>query len=329
MKRKKYSYLLVFTLLFLIGMNGVSAIGYSYASCFYMNEDQSYKAELNITYNTRLTQYMDNGAYTDVNIRYFPGKGEVKDKEYVTNWVNWSNETSWHTGLSLWHHLQQNLYTFGFFYEEAGSDGANGNVQGCPNYLITSYGPVALGIKTYRVFATNDEAVVQEVEKIGRENDKGVVVATAKSVSGLEYNGYDDNYQDPTVDDKCEGDECEDTECDKIKSFLGDEGDDGKNYDPNRDGKPSIRYYLDNIMSYVRIIVPILIILLGTIDFAKAVLAGKEDEMRKSQSDFAKRIIIGVAIFFVPLLINIVLNIADTVWQSTSWTCDVSKEENK
>lgn len=82
-----------------------------------------------------------------------------------------------------------------------------------------------------------------------------------------------------------------------------------------------LRYYIDLIMQYIRIIVPILVITLGTLDFAKAVLAGKEDEMKKAQNTFVRRLIAGVAVFFVPLLVDIVMELADIVWAGNYTSC--------
>ena len=76
------------------------------------------------------------------------------------------------------------------------------------------------------------------------------------------------------------------------------------------------------ILQYPRIIVPILVILLGTIDFGKAVIASKEDEMRKAQSTFIKRVIIGTLIFFVPTFVEIIMELADIVWEGLGYsTC--------
>lgn len=45
--------------------------------------------------------------------------------------------------------------------------------------------------------------------------------------------------------------------------------------------------------------VPILLIVFGTLDLAKAVIAGKEDEMKKAQSTLIRRVIYAVAVFLV------------------------------
>ena len=78
---------------------------------------------------------------------------------------------------------------------------------------------------------------------------------------------------------------------------------------------------LNDILKYPRIIVPILVIGLGLVDLGKAVMASKEDEMRKAQKTFIKRIIIGVAFFFIPTLVNIIMWLANIVWNGMYPTC--------
>ena len=78
---------------------------------------------------------------------------------------------------------------------------------------------------------------------------------------------------------------------------------------------------LNDILKYPRIIVPILVIGLGLIDLGKAVMASKEDEMRKAQKTFIKRVIIGVAFFFIPALVNIIMWLANIVWNGMYPTC--------
>lgn len=84
----------------------------------------------------------------------------------------------------------------------------------------------------------------------------------------------------------------------------------------------SIRSLINEILMYPKIIVPILVIGLGTLDLAKAVIASKEDEMKKAQTTFIKRLIIGVVIFFVPTIIDLLMFIVDTVLGPTG-TCAI------
>lgn len=85
----------------------------------------------------------------------------------------------------------------------------------------------------------------------------------------------------------------------------------------------SLRSLINEILQYPRIIVPILVIGLGIIDLSKAVLASKEDEMKKAQSTFVKRLIIGVAFFFIPLFVDIIMTLADIVWNGMYTSCNI------
>ena len=71
---------------------------------------------------------------------------------------------------------------------------------------------------------------------------------------------------------------------------------------------------LKNVVKVLRILIPIILNVFGIIDFAKAIFAGKEDEMRKAQLKFIKRLIIGVVIYLIPSLLKLVLNIAHGIW---------------
>ena len=82
----------------------------------------------------------------------------------------------------------------------------------------------------------------------------------------------------------------------------------------------SIMEIINDILKYPRYIVPALILLLGTLDFFKAVIAGKEDEMKKAQSTFIKRVIIGVAVFLVPVFINAIIWLANLAWKGLGYT---------
>lgn len=85
----------------------------------------------------------------------------------------------------------------------------------------------------------------------------------------------------------------------------------------------SLRSLINEILEYPRIIVPALVIVLGMIDLAKAVVASKEDEMKKAQATFVKRLIIGVAFFFIPVFVDIMMWLADIVWNGMYTSCNI------
>lgn len=71
---------------------------------------------------------------------------------------------------------------------------------------------------------------------------------------------------------------------------------------------------IDKYVTYIRIIVPILIVVLGTIDFAKAMFSGDEGNMKKAQKRFLIRLGVGALVFFVPTFVSVILNIANSIW---------------
>ena len=85
----------------------------------------------------------------------------------------------------------------------------------------------------------------------------------------------------------------------------------------DRNTEGSIANIVNRVLKYPRYIIPALVILLGTIDFFKAVVAGKEDSMKKAQTTFIKRVVIGVCVFLVPFFVNIIMGLADYVWENT------------
>ncbi len=65
------------------------------------------------------------------------------------------------------------------------------------------------------------------------------------------------------------------------------------------------------VLSWIQIGVPILILLLGSVDFGKAVLSEDQDALKKATSKFVKRCIIGVAIFLVPIFLDVLFKYVD------------------
>ena len=66
-------------------------------------------------------------------------------------------------------------------------------------------------------------------------------------------------------------------------------------------------YVVSTVVMLIKIIVPILLIIFGMLDLATAVIASKEDEIKKAQMTFVKRLIAAVIVFFVVSLVQIVV----------------------
>lgn len=81
------------------------------------------------------------------------------------------------------------------------------------------------------------------------------------------------------------------------------------------------------ILNIICIAVPIIMILMGTIDLFKAVTAGKDDDIKKKQKALITRIIAGVLVFLVPTIVTLIMSLlgAGGNWK-TCW--DNAKSAN-
>lgn len=76
--------------------------------------------------------------------------------------------------------------------------------------------------------------------------------------------------------------------------------------------------FINSLLDIVYFIVPMLAIVMITIDFAKSVVSGGEEQMKKNISIVIKRIVALIILFVIPNIINLVINIANT--KDTEWT---------
>lgn len=63
------------------------------------------------------------------------------------------------------------------------------------------------------------------------------------------------------------------------------------------------------VMNIICIAVPIIMILMGTIDLFKAVTAGKDEDIKNKQKALITRIIAGVLVFLVPTIVSVIMNL--------------------
>lgn len=69
-----------------------------------------------------------------------------------------------------------------------------------------------------------------------------------------------------------------------------------------------IPYIIHNIIDLIKIATPIILIILGMLDFGKAVAASDEKQMKDASSKFIRRAIAAVVIFFVIAIVQFVFN---------------------
>lgn len=78
--------------------------------------------------------------------------------------------------------------------------------------------------------------------------------------------------------------------------------------------------FVGKIVLVLKILIPVIIIILGIVDLGKAVIASKEDDIKKATNILLQRIIIGIVIFFVPAIVNAVFSLLD------NYTKDAEKD---
>lgn len=74
------------------------------------------------------------------------------------------------------------------------------------------------------------------------------------------------------------------------------------------------------VVRVLQIAVPIALIIWGTIDIGKAVIAGDEKKIKEAQKPFVKRVIAAIIVFCVPFIVELVLGyVSDGTWKDC-WT---------
>ena len=66
--------------------------------------------------------------------------------------------------------------------------------------------------------------------------------------------------------------------------------------------------WVNNILRWLKYILPIIVIVFGIIDFIKAIVADKDDEMKKAQKRFITRLIAAALVFIIPYIITFILD---------------------
>lgn len=76
------------------------------------------------------------------------------------------------------------------------------------------------------------------------------------------------------------------------------------------------------VMEVICILVPIVMIVLGSFDLFKAVTAGKEEDIKKKQKALITRIIAGVLVFLVPTIVSLLTGLMGTEEWKSCWNSE-------
>lgn len=95
-------------------------------------------------------------------------------------------------------------------------------------------------------------------------------------------------------------------------------------------GAKGISDSLANMIGYIytaiKVVIPILLIIFGMIELGKAITAQKEDEIKKAQSSFLKKLVLAILVFLVFTIVQFVVGFAgedtsDEQADTTVWGC--------
>lgn len=71
----------------------------------------------------------------------------------------------------------------------------------------------------------------------------------------------------------------------------------------------NIMYLLGVVVAVIRIAVPIILIVIGMVDLVKALTSQDDKQIKSATSLIVKRVVIAIAIFLVPTVVRLVMNL--------------------
>ena len=97
--------------------------------------------------------------------------------------------------------------------------------------------------------------------------------------------------------------------------------------DCNEDLMPIVKFIKNGVFPIIQIGIPIILIIMGSIDLGKAVLSSDDKEIKGATSKLVRRAIAAVAVFFIVTLVSLVMNMFsdsgasdnENVNNTTSW----------
>lgn len=84
----------------------------------------------------------------------------------------------------------------------------------------------------------------------------------------------------------------------------------------------SIANLLKTIIFVIQVVVPVLLILWGMLDFAKGVIGSDEDKIKAGQKKFIQRLIAAAIVFLIVTIVQVVITTVGNISGDTGiWSC--------
>ncbi len=78
--------------------------------------------------------------------------------------------------------------------------------------------------------------------------------------------------------------------------------------DPDTE-EDSVAWLIVKILDYLKLLGPLMVLVLSSLDFAKAILMSDDESLKKAQSNLITRLILAALLFVLPTLIEVLLDI--------------------
>lgn len=121
--------------------------------------------------------------------------------------------------------------------------------------------------------------------EIDYNNNLIQIAKKEKNNNGTDTSNWGEGYNQ---EQKCSGD----------NSILGSVN------DPN-----SVAWLLQTVLNYLKVLGPILVVVLSSVEFAKVIINSDDEAMAKAQKKLITRIILAACLFFIPTLVQAALDL--------------------
>lgn len=318
MKRNKFIYLIIFSLVFLGFTNGVKAAN---KICLYYDNGVKYtELEYNQSTNSLChDQYngnwkMDNSAITDA---FFQGIEKVCAKKngntYDYRSTVYSQATanacgdngySWQNVSDIIkdvYNLSQRTTNGSSGSNSTGNSGSTGSTQNVTSSVCVSENDIS-----------RDDCISNYGANAWKENERQCCYTTTTQAP----TNLPSNYPTSDPDGNSAGNG-------STTATSGTTGTDTMTvgFDCNDESVKGVINTIKTIYNLLKYATPVILIIMGSIDFAKAVVAGKDDEIEKNKKRFMNRLFIAVLIFLLLSIFQLVTNIISSsgAANSNSW----------
>ncbi len=88
----------------------------------------------------------------------------------------------------------------------------------------------------------------------------------------------------------------------------------------------AIANLIRTVIFIIQVVVPILLILWGMLDFAKGIIGSDEDKIKAGQKKFIQRVIAAIVVFLIVTIVQLVISAVGSISgdgneASSAWTC--------